>query len=106
MNESTEPLKEAADKKSHEATRALQSLAAEVELERVERGKSDVDPLVMSDERAMATEATFSSDRPNSAPPARDVREAGSRALTGRAVIGSAAIVGPVPGGEAKLRTL
>ena len=49
----------------HEGTAALQELAAEVEQERAERGRSEFAPPDQPDERAMADAAALSEDAPD-----------------------------------------
>lgn len=54
MNESTHPRTDDPDPGIHDATKALQDLADEVEHERAEQGRSSVDPVVLTDGVALA----------------------------------------------------
>ncbi len=48
----------------HQGTSALENLANEVEKERAQRGRSNLDPIVLSDGTAMADELSKSHDGP------------------------------------------
>ena len=63
MNESNNEIE-----KVHEATRALQSVAEDIERERAERGRADSDPRGESDGGAIA-DATASTNNPGPAVP-------------------------------------
>jgi len=72
------------DPRINEATQALQRLADEVDIERAQKGRSEIVPPVMSDARAMATEAAFSESRPNSRAISREDHEAGAPGIATR----------------------
>ena len=73
MNESNNEIQ-----KVHEATRALQGIAEDIERERAERGRADSDPRGESEGRAMSDEATFSEDHPDGAADAREDHRPGA----------------------------
>ena len=73
MNESKNEIQ-----KMHEATRALQGVAEDMERERAERGRADSDPRGESEGRAMSDEATFSEDHPDGVADTREDHRSGA----------------------------
>lgn len=72
-NEPQEPLRD--PERIHEGTAALQELAAEVEQDREERGRSEFAAPEQPDERAMADAAALSEDAPDADNPTRESHE-------------------------------
>lgn len=72
MNESNNEIQ-----KVHEATRALQSIAEDIERERAERGRADSDPRGESDGRDVAGAAASREDHAPHAPAATGHDELG-----------------------------
>ena len=73
MNESNNEIQ-----KMHEATRALQGVAVDIERERAERGRADSDPRGESEGRAMSDEAAFSEHHPDGAADTREDHRPGA----------------------------
>lgn len=65
MNASTDHQDQGSQDQDHEATEALQHIADEVEHERAERGRSDVDQLHLTDGEALADALASSQKRPD-----------------------------------------
>ena len=64
MNASIDHKNEGSEDQVHEATDALQRIADEVERERAERGRSDLDQLHLSDGEALADTVESSQEQP------------------------------------------
>lgn len=92
MNESNNEIQ-----KVHEATRALQSIAEDIERERAERGRADSDPRGESDGRDVADAAASSETNPDGARASGKDHVPGAPAVTGRDETGVQDAMRPVP---------
>lgn len=94
MNESTNLTDE---KALHEGTRALQDIAADVERERAQRGRSEFEAPDQGAERAIADEAALSADHPDADADTREDHAPGTQAMSGRAERGVESILARGP---------
>jgi len=95
MNESSEELQD--DQKVHEGTQALVDIANEVETEREDHGRSDVDAADESEGRAMSDEAAFSEDDPDGAADTREDHRPGAVGGEGSIARGVAGVMEAAP---------